>query len=122
MAIYKNREVSVIGPNTMANTPETINIRYKDGTHENVSVGQVRFTEDEKKDLVKNYPSKYQDVSTATQEDIDAVRNGVTPPSDPSYKVLAETQVRHQKQQEETNKHMEQAKKEADKAQKEVKK
>jgi hypothetical protein len=115
MAIYKNREVYVVGPNTMANSPETINVRYKDGTHENVSVGLVRFTADEKKQLQKLYPSKFDDVTVTDDKDLEAVRVGVTPPSDPSFKEMAERQVQNQKQKELTDKNMESAKAEAQK-------
>lgn len=115
MAIYKNREVTVVGPNAMANTPETINVRYKDGTHENVAVGNVKFTEDEKKQLTKKHPSKFDDVKTVSDGDLEAVRVGVTPPSDPSYKAMAEIQVQNQKQKELTDKNMEAAKSEAKK-------
>lgn len=115
MAIYKNREVTVVGPNSMANSPETINVRYKDGSAENVSVGLVRFTGDEKKQLQKLYPSKFEDVQTVDDKDLEAVRVGVTPPSDPSYKEMAERQVQNQKQNELNQKNMEDAKKEADK-------
>lgn len=118
MAIYKNREVTVVGPNSSANTPETIQVRYKDNTHENVSTSLVGFTDDEKKTLIKNYPSKFEGVKTVSQADVDAVRVGVTPPSDPSYKDMAEVQVQHQKQTELTQKHMEAAKAEASKQQK----
>lgn len=115
MAIYKNREVSVVGPNSMANSPDTITIQYRDGTHENVSLGQVRFTEDEKKVLQKGYPSVYDSVETIKQEDLEAVRIGVTPPSDPSFKEAAERQVLQEKQQELIRKNQELAKKEAEK-------
>lgn len=115
MAIYRNREVSVLGPNNMANTPETINISYKNGDRENVPVSGILFSEDEKKKLIKDYPSKYEDVKTATQADIDAVRLGVTPPSDPSYKNLAQAQVQSEKQSELVSKNMEAAKAEAKK-------
>jgi hypothetical protein len=115
MAIYKNREVYVVGPNTMANSPETINVKYKDGTAENVSVGHVRFTEEEKKQLIKQHPSKFDDVKTVDDKDLEAVRVGVTPPSDPSYKEMAERQVQNQKQKELSDKNMEAAKAEADK-------
>jgi len=72
MALYKNREVGVIGPNTMANSPSTINVRYKDGTHENVPVAGVGFTEDEKKALIKQYPSKFDDVQTISDSALEA--------------------------------------------------
>lgn len=115
MAVYKNREVGVIGPNPQANTPDTINIRYKDGTHENVQASEVRFTEDEKKSLIKNHPSKFDNVSTTTEEDLKAVRLGVTPPSDPSFQTQAEVSVQHEKQKELAQKNLEAAKKDAEK-------
>lgn len=98
MAIYKNREVSIIGPNVQASTPTTITIRYVDGTHENVSLGLVKFTEDEKKWLLKNYPSRYDDVPTIKDDDVKAVRIGVAPSFDQSAKDAAETEAQRQKQ------------------------
>lgn len=115
MAIYKNREVSVVGPNAMANTPETINIKYKDGVSENVSVALVYFTDEEKKELVKRYPSKFDDVKLATAQDVESVRAGVTPPSDPSYREQAEREALAKKQKELTDKNLEAAKAEANK-------
>lgn len=115
MAIYKNREVSVVGPNTMANTPETINIKYKDGTAENVAVKDVSFSDEEKKALIKRYPSKFDDVKVASAQDIESVRVGVTPPSDPSYKEMAEREALAKQQKELADKNMAAAKAEADK-------
>src|SRR6267154_3563153 len=115
MAIYKNREVTVIGPNPSVGTNETITVQYKDGTHENVALNLVSFTEDEKKTLVKNYPSRYDDVSTVSDVDVEAVRVGVTPPSDPSYRAMAEVKAQYEKQQLLTQKNMEAAQAEADK-------
>lgn len=113
MAIYKNREVGVIGPNAQATSVETINIRHKDGTHENVRLGEVKFTEDEKKSLQKKHPSKYDDVQTTDDKDLEAVRVGVAPPSDPVVKEQAKTKAQHQKQQELSQKNSEEATKQA---------
>lgn len=98
MAIYKNREVAVIGPNPQAATPETVNIRYMDGTHENVSKGQVKYTEDEKKALQKQHPSKFDNVETIKDEDLKAIRVGVAPTYDESAKQSAETQAQRERQ------------------------
>src|SRR3569833_2950158 len=98
MAIYKNREVSIVGPNSMANTPETINIQYKDGTHENVKLSDVKFTEDEKKSLQKRHPSQYDSVDTVSDDDVKAVRVGIAPPSDPTVKEQARAKALHEKQ------------------------
>lgn len=98
MAIYKNREVTVVGPNPQANTPTSINIQYQDGSHENVGLSQVKFTEDEKKALIKNHPSKFDNVDTVKDEDLKAVRVGVAPTYDTSAKEAAETEAFRKKQ------------------------
>ena len=118
MAIYKNREVSVIGPNSQINTPTSINIRYLDGSHENVSLSLVKFTEDEKKSLQKSYPSQFDDVDTVKDEDLKAVRIGVAPSFDTSAKEAAEVSVQHEAQlkahKEQTDKLKVEAKKDFD--------
>ena len=111
MAIYKNREVHVIGPNVQANSPETINVSYKDGTHENVKLSDVKFTEDEKKNLQKAHPSKYDSVSTVSNEDVEAVRVGVAPPSDPTFQEQAKLKAQHEKQVKMNQDQVEKAKK-----------
>lgn len=115
MAIYNNREVTVIGPNSMANSVDSINIQYKDGTHENVALARVKFTEDEKKDLIKRYPSKYDNIDTVKEEDLKAVRVGVAPAYDPSYQQAAEQKVIAEKQAELNKQNLEAAKKNAEK-------
>lgn len=114
MAIYKNREVTVVNPNKFQ-VPATITIQYKDGSHEVVSIGQVQFTKEEKDSLVKSNPSDFQDVSVVSDDDVKAVRLGVTPPSDPSLKEAAQRQAQNEKQREETEKRMKAAKDQAEK-------
>jgi hypothetical protein len=122
MAIYNNREVYIIGPTAMSTTPEQLTVRYKDGSQENVPTSKIKFTEDEKTNLIKIYPSKFDGVATVTQDDITAVRVGVAPAYDPDYKITAENQARAKLQQEETQKRTDQARKEADeRLQKELK-
>lgn len=110
MAIYNNREVTVIGPNIQASTPQTIGVEYKDGTHENVSIGAVRFTEDEKKSLIKSNPGKYDNVSVIKDEDLKAVRLGIAPTFDQANQDAAYTQAKRQKQLEEHQKQSEKLK------------
>src|SRR5215467_9385584 len=98
MAIYNNREVAVVGPMPMAGAVESITVQYRDGSHENVKLGLVKFTEDEKQDLVKRYPSRYENIDTISDEDLKAVRIGVAPPSDPSIKEQAAVQARREAQ------------------------
>lgn len=115
MAIYKNREVTVIGPMPMASTVESITVSYQDGTHESVRLDQVKFTDQEKKDLVKAFPSKYDNVNTISDEDLKAVRLGIAPPSDPERKEQADAQVRQERMVEENQKLVDQAKSDAEK-------
>lgn len=115
MAIYNNREVYIIGPTAMSTTPEQLTVRYRDGSQENVPTSGIRFTQDEKTNLIKIYPSKFDGVDTITEDDIKAVRIGVAPAYDPDYKVQAEAQARSQRQQEESTKRSDEARKEADK-------
>jgi len=94
MAIYKNREVTVISPTRRINPPSTIQIQYMDGTYETVTTSQVKFTEDEKKSLLKNFPSEFDGVTVASEDDVKAVRVGVAPASDPDRKHQAEGEVK----------------------------
>jgi|ERR1041385_3552196 predicted nucleotide-binding protein (sugar kinase/HSP70/actin superfamily) len=120
MAIYNNRIVSIIGPNKMANTPETINVQHTNGSTENVPVAQVYFTKEEKEALMKKHPSKFNDVKVTSNEDIEAVRAGVAPSFDPSYKEAAEARLQAEKQKELNDKNIEAAKKQAEKSANEV--
>lgn len=114
MAIYNNREVFIIGPTAMSTTPEQLTVRYRDGSQENVPTSKIKFTQDEKTNLIKIYPSKFDGVDVINQDDITAVRVGVAPAYDSDYKVQAETQARSKRQSEESAKRAEQARKEAD--------
>lgn len=104
MAIYKNREVSVNGLTTQATTPQTVSIKYKDGTNEHVNISHVAYTKAEKEGLKKTYPNIFDSLPEATDEDVSAVKVGATPPSDPTLKEQAETKARHKKQQDMVNK------------------
>lgn len=115
MAIYRNREVTFLAPVRTSHQSQSVTVVYKDNSHENVPLSSVKFTEDEKKALIKSYPSQFDDVATVTEDDLKAVRLGVAPPSDPAYAEMADTQVRHQKQVEENQKQVEAAKSDAEK-------
>lgn len=116
MAIYRNREVTVVAPNPQyIRSPESLTVSYKDGTNENVPFNQVQFTQEEKDALIKAYPSRYDNVSVISDEDLKAVRLGITPPSSPELQDQAEGQARQERQQEETRKNLEKAKKDAEK-------
>lgn len=99
----------------MANTPTTINVSYPNGSHENVKLSDVRFTAGEKTLLQKNYPSRYDSVELATEDDLTAVRVGVAPSFDTTEKERAVTMAQHDKQVEVSNKRAEALKAQAKK-------
>jgi len=115
MAIYNNREVTVLGPNNMANTPESINVQHLNGSTENVAVTAVYFTKEERDALVKAHPGKFDSVKVVSADDLEAVRNGVAPSYDPAYKEAAEAKVQADKQHELAQKNADAAKAEAEK-------
>lgn len=116
MAIFKNREVYLVSTFVPSNTNvDLIAVSYTNGMRDNVPLNQVKFTEEEKKALVKDNPSRFENVETASKEDVEAVRLGVTPPSDPSFKEQAEAQALREAQNKKVQEMQEQAKKEADK-------
>ena len=99
MAIFKNREVSLVSTFVPSNTNvDLVAVMYTNGMRDNVPLNQIKFTDDEKKALIKDNPSRFENVDTATKEDVEAVRMGVTPPSDPSYKEAAEARVQRDEQ------------------------
>lgn len=94
MAIYNNREVYVLGPTPMSTTPEVITVRYKDGSQENVPLMNVKFTEDERRLLLKTYPSKFDLVTVVTEDDLKAVRQGLAPEEKPEVKSEVKPEVK----------------------------
>jgi len=116
MAIYKNREVYLVSTFVPSNTNvDLVAVSYTNGMRDNVPLGQVQFTEDEKKALVKDNPSRFENVTVASKEDVEAVRIGVTPPSDPSFREAAEARVQREAQEKKVAEMNEQANKEAQK-------
>lgn len=114
MAIYKNREVYLVSTFVPSNTNvDLIAVAYTNGMRDNVPLNQVSFTEDEKKALVKDNPSRFEEITVATKEDVEAVRIGVTPPSDPTYKEQAEVNVQREAQVKKSAEMQEAAKKNA---------
>jgi hypothetical protein len=116
MAIYKNREVYLVSTFVPSNTNvELVAVSYTNGMRDNVPLNQVKFTEEEKKALIKDNPNKFENVEVATKEDVEAVRIGVTPPSDPSFKEAAEARVQKEHQDKKLAEMNEKAKAEAEK-------
>ncbi len=122
MAIYKNREVSLVSTFVPSNTNvDLVAVSYTNGMRDNVPLNQVYFTDEEKKALIKDNPSRFENVPVATKEDIEAIRLGVTPPSDPVFKQEAEAKAQREAQQKKLDELNAAAKANADKAAKEVK-
>lgn len=63
MAIYKGREVTFISPVRSSHQMEHATVRYANGMQENVIINEIQFTESEKKQLLKDYPSRFESVN-----------------------------------------------------------
>ena len=119
MAIYKNREVYLVSTYVPSNTNvDLVAVSYTNGMRDNVPLNQVAFTDEEKKALVKDNPSRFESVKIASKEDVEAIRVGVTPPSDPVYKQEAEAKVQAEAQRKKLADLQKQAEDNAKKAQK----
>lgn len=84
MAIYKNREVRILGPAPLSTVQPSMKVQYLDGLQDDVSTSQIRFTGDEKKALLKQYPSQFEDVIVASADDLQNVRLGIAPSETPT--------------------------------------
>jgi len=115
MAIYKNREVAVTSITPSTTNTKLVTIMYPTGETENVALGAVRLTKDEKKSLQKQYPNDFDDVAEASDEDLKSIRLGVAPSYDSDRKAQAEAQATKDAAEEQNRKLVEAQKKEADK-------
>lgn len=68
MALYNNRQVTVVSPSTPAVAPMAVTVRYPDGTHENVPMTKIQVTAEEKKDLIKKFPSNFEELTVIENE------------------------------------------------------
>lgn len=120
MAIYKNKIVSVMGnPQLETKLPLMIQIVDSQGQYFTVPSREVKFTKDEFKaanrQLEEDAKNKIPVLQEATDEEIEAAKNGLTPPNDPETKQLAMIKLQHEKSQELTRKNNEKALAEAKK-------
>lgn len=116
MAIYKNREVSVASLTPSTTTTKLVTISYPTGETENVALGTVRLTKDEKKNLQKQYPNDFDDVAEVSDEDLKSIRLGVAPSYDSDRKLQAEAKATKDAAEEQDRKLTEAQDKEASKA------
>jgi hypothetical protein len=54
MAVYKGREVSLLGKVGGTDTSPLYTIQHKDGGREDIALNQIQITEDEKKEMEKD--------------------------------------------------------------------
>ena len=79
MAIYKGREVQVIGEVSKGyTTPETVQIFF-DNTYENVKIGDLKVTEDEKKTLQKAQADKFENITVVSDKEVQELRDSQDP-------------------------------------------
>lgn len=80
MAIYKGREVTIqnfVQPGLTV--PDTVQVVDKDGQSYSPTVGEVQFTEDEKKNLKNYHSEKFNQVNVIKDADLKKVRDDADP-------------------------------------------
>lgn len=68
MAFYKNREVTFLSPISSGHQAEHALVKHADGMTESALIEGITFTEEEKKNLIKSYPSRFEDVKVVETE------------------------------------------------------
>lgn len=77
MAVYKGREVnllSAVQPKSL--NPVFVTVGYKDGMKERVNLSEIRFTKEEKRELLKNHVDNINEIS---DEELNALRDSQNP-------------------------------------------
>jgi hypothetical protein len=75
MAVYKGREVSLLGKVGGADTSPLYTIQHKDGNREDVRLNQVQITEDEKKEMEKDVTWHLGSASVIDNKDLQELRD-----------------------------------------------
>lgn len=80
MAIYKGREVTIQNYNQPGlTTTDTLQVTDKLGQNYSVPVGEIEFTEAEKKELKNHFAGKYDQVRTVSDADLKKFRDDQDP-------------------------------------------
>jgi len=79
MAVYKNREVQLLGRADGADVSPTYRVLDSQGQEEQVQLNQLQVTEEEKKQLNLAHGSTVADVKVISNKDLQELRDGQDP-------------------------------------------
>lgn len=82
MAVYNGREVQilqVIPAQGNLPTTEDVQIVDKQGQHFTVALGKLQLTQEEKDNLLKQHKTRYENVNTVSDKDLQELRDSQDP-------------------------------------------
>lgn len=79
MAILRNREVTYLGPVSGHDSSQPVRVEDKFGNIEIVKASELRFTEDEKKDMVKYEENQINGFNTISDKELKELRDSQDP-------------------------------------------
>lgn len=79
MAILRNREVIYLGPATAADTSPTVRVQDSKGNIEFCKLSELRFTEDEKEDLLKTEKNRIDSLAVISDKEFKELRDSQDP-------------------------------------------
>lgn len=98
MAILRNREVIYLGPANAGDSTPTVAVMDENGNREYCKLTELRFTEDEKKELLKSEENRIDGYNTISDQDLRQLRDSKDPRR---VHVAAEQQKKDKEQVEE---------------------
>lgn len=79
MAILRNREVTYLGPANAADTTPTVRVMDSKGNYEFCKLSELRFTEDEKEDLLKTEKNRIDGIAVISDKELKELRDSQDP-------------------------------------------
>lgn len=79
MAILRNREVTYLGPVSGHDSSQPVRVEDKHGIIEIVKMSELRFTEDEKKDMLKYEENQLNGLNTISDKELKELRDSQNP-------------------------------------------
>lgn len=76
MALYKNREVTLLGRTDGADVSPTYTVMQKDGSRENVLLNQLELTDEEHNNLTKQHGAYMSNVKKVDRKNLQDLRDG----------------------------------------------
>lgn len=99
MAILRNREVTYLGPVSGHDSSQPVRVEDKHGIIEIVKASELRFTEDEKKDMLKYEENQINGFNTISDKELKELRDSQDPEKvDPEFAKAVEDRRNYDRQ------------------------